>query len=70
MSRVALTPSAAGRTAIIPWLVAIAVVVPTFMKILDTTIATASLRYITGGLFGTFAFKLIDLTLPGSFRAL
>jgi DHA2 family multidrug resistance protein len=36
-----------------PWFVAIAVVVPTFMEILDTTIATASLRYIAGGLSAT-----------------
>jgi DHA2 family multidrug resistance protein len=33
-----------------PWLVAIAVVVPTFMEVLDTTIANVALRYIAGGL--------------------
>ena len=33
-----------------PWVVAAAVVVPTFMEILDTTIANVSLRYIAGGL--------------------
>jgi DHA2 family multidrug resistance protein len=33
-----------------PWIVAAAVVVPTFMEILDTTIANVSLRYIAGGL--------------------
>ncbi len=32
------------------WLVAIAVVVPTFMVVLDTTIANVALRYIAGGL--------------------
>lgn len=32
------------------WLVAIAVVVPTFMEVLDTTIANVALRYIAGGL--------------------
>ncbi|HTO05915.1 MAG TPA: DHA2 family efflux MFS transporter permease subunit [Myxococcota bacterium] len=33
-----------------PWLVAAAVVVPTFMEVLDTTIANVALRYISGGL--------------------
>jgi MFS transporter, DHA2 family, multidrug resistance protein len=33
-----------------PWLVALAVVVPTFMEVLDTTIANVALRYIAGGL--------------------
>src|SRR5215469_9758546 len=33
-----------------PWLVAMAVVVPTFMEVLDTTIANVALRYIAGGL--------------------
>jgi DHA2 family multidrug resistance protein len=33
-----------------PWLVAIAVVIPTFMEVLDTTIANVALRYIAGGL--------------------
>lgn len=32
------------------WLVAIAVVVPTFMEVLDTTIANVALRYMAGGL--------------------
>lgn len=32
------------------WLVAVAVVVPTFMEVLDTTIANVALRYIAGGL--------------------
>jgi DHA2 family multidrug resistance protein len=32
------------------WLVAIAVIVPTFMEVLDTTIANVALRYIAGGL--------------------
>jgi DHA2 family multidrug resistance protein len=49
---------AAGRPAyasgiprrINPWLVAIAVVIPTFMEVLDTTIANVALRYIAGGL--------------------
>jgi DHA2 family multidrug resistance protein len=50
MSRAAPTPTAASRPAINPWLVAIAVVVPTFMEVLDTTIANVALRYIAGGL--------------------
>lgn len=33
-----------------PWIVAVAVVVPTFMELLDTTIANVALRYIAGGL--------------------
>jgi MFS transporter, DHA2 family, multidrug resistance protein len=39
-----------GRPAINPWIVALAVVVPTFMEVLDTTIANVALRYIAGGL--------------------
>ncbi len=50
MSRVTLAPGAVSRPAINPWLVAVAVVVPTFMEILDTSIANVSLRYIAGGL--------------------
>src|SRR5947209_2243471 len=38
------------QPAINPWFVAIAVVVPTFMEVLDTTIANVALRYIAGGL--------------------
>ncbi len=55
-----MTATAAGRLAhndlttravsISPWLIAIAVVVPTFMEVLDTTIANVALRYIAGGL--------------------
>lgn len=33
-----------------PWIIALAVVVPTFMEVLDTTIANVALRYIAGGL--------------------
>jgi DHA2 family multidrug resistance protein len=50
MSSIALAPTAASRPAINPWLVAAAVVVPTFMEVLDTTIANVALRYIAGGL--------------------
>jgi DHA2 family multidrug resistance protein len=38
------------RSKINPWLVAVAVVIPTFMEVLDTTIANVALRYIAGGL--------------------
>jgi DHA2 family multidrug resistance protein len=38
------------RRAINPWLIAFAVVIPTFMEVLDTTIANVALRYIAGGL--------------------
>jgi MFS transporter, DHA2 family, multidrug resistance protein len=42
---------APSRTATInPWVVAGAVVIPTFMEVLDTTIANVALRYIAGGL--------------------
>ena len=39
--------------AVNPWLVAAAVIVPTFMEVLDTTIALVALRYIAGGLSAT-----------------
>ena len=38
------------RRPVNPWLVAAAVVIPTFMEVLDTTIANVALRYIAGGL--------------------
>jgi MFS transporter, DHA2 family, multidrug resistance protein len=38
------------RRSVSPWLVAAAVVIPTFMEVLDTTIANVALRYIAGGL--------------------
>jgi MFS transporter, DHA2 family, multidrug resistance protein len=50
MSSAALAPPAVSRPAINPWIVAIAVVIPTFMEVLDTTIANVALRYIAGGL--------------------
>ena len=39
-----------ARRAVNPWLVAVAVVIPTFMEVLDTTVANVALRYIAGGL--------------------
>jgi DHA2 family multidrug resistance protein len=38
------------RRAVNPWVVAVAVLIPTFMEVLDTTIANVALRYIAGGL--------------------
>jgi MFS transporter, DHA2 family, multidrug resistance protein len=52
MTDAALSPprfSVAGN----PWLVAAVVVIPTFMEVLDTTIAVVALRYIAGGLSAT-----------------
>ena len=39
-----------ARRTINPWFIAMAVVIPTFMEVLDTTIANVALRYIAGGL--------------------
>jgi DHA2 family multidrug resistance protein len=46
----ALSPTAVNRSAVNPWIVAGVVLVPTFMEVLDTTIANVALRYIAGGL--------------------
>jgi len=48
----ALSP-ARPHVAANPWLTAAVVVVPTFMEVLDTTIAVVALRYIAGGLSAT-----------------
>src|SRR5438067_12858347 len=50
MSSVALSPTVVSRPAVNPWVVAIAVVIPTFMEVMDTTIANVALRYIGAGL--------------------
>jgi DHA2 family multidrug resistance protein len=50
MSSMALSLGLVQRRAISPWIVALAVVIPTFMEVLDTTIANVALRYIAGGL--------------------
>src|SRR3954462_4278706 len=50
MTAIPVQPVLAERRAANPWLVAIAVVIPTFMEVLDTTIANVALRYIAGGL--------------------
>ena len=48
VTSLALAP--ARSATINPWVVAAAVVIPTFMEVLDTTIANVALRYIAGGL--------------------
>jgi MFS transporter, DHA2 family, multidrug resistance protein len=50
---VAAVSPARPRAVVNPWLVAMVVVVPTFMEVLDTTIALVALRYIAGGLSAT-----------------
>ena len=52
MSELALSPSG-SRADVNPWLVAAIVIIPTFMEVLDTTIAVVALRYIAGGLSAT-----------------
>src|SRR5437660_7309562 len=50
MTAVSIDVPVLARRAVGPWLVAAAVVIPTFMEVLDTTIANVALRYIAGGL--------------------
>lgn len=50
MTTLALSPVTIRRSAVNPWFVAAAVVIPTFMEILDTTVANVALRYMAGGL--------------------
>ena len=52
MTELALSPSR-SQAAVSPWLVAAIVIIPTFMEVLDTTIALVALRYIAGGLSAT-----------------
>jgi MFS transporter, DHA2 family, multidrug resistance protein len=52
MTEAALSPTG-SHAAANPWVVAAAVVVPTFMEVLDTTITLVALRYIAGGLSAT-----------------
>src|SRR5262249_52788378 len=49
-SAIAAPAIAVPRRSAGPWLVALAVVIPTFMEVLDTTIANVALRYIAGGM--------------------
>ena len=58
MSREDGKPALVARTAVNPWLVAAAVVVPTFMEVLDSTIANVALRYIAGGISAVFVADL------------
>jgi DHA2 family multidrug resistance protein len=50
MRTVALSAGESSRAVVDPWFVAVAVVIPTFMEVVDTTIANVALRYIAGGL--------------------
>jgi DHA2 family multidrug resistance protein len=50
MSSIALSPVAISRPRVNPMIIAGVVLVPTFMEVLDTTIANVALRYIAGGL--------------------
>src|ERR1700724_4667169 len=52
MTELALSPSKSPAD-VNPWLVAAVVIIPTFMEVLDTTIAVVALRYIAGGLSPT-----------------
>src|SRR5258708_14044536 len=49
MTDAVLAPSG-SRAGANPWVIAAIVLVPTFMEVLDTTIAVVALRYIAGGL--------------------
>ena len=44
------SPTAAGRAATNPWVIAVLVALASFMEVLDTTIANVALPYIAGGL--------------------
>jgi MFS transporter, DHA2 family, multidrug resistance protein len=50
MSTAAVYTTPVSRPGINPWFVAVAVVIPTFMEVMDTTVANVALRYIAGGL--------------------
>ncbi len=52
MTELALSPPR-SQAGVNPWVVAAIVVIPTFMEVLDTTIAVVALRYIAGGLSAT-----------------
>ena len=53
MSDPASTPAAEWRPRANPWLIALAVMLATFMVILDTSIAVVALPYIAGNLGAT-----------------
>src|SRR5262249_46216485 len=50
MSTAAAARGAVGRSAVPPWLLTVVVTMPTFMEVLDTSIANVALRQIAGGL--------------------
>ena len=50
MTAIPINLAVPARRTLNPWLIALAVVIPTFMEVLDTTIANVALRYIAGGL--------------------
>src|SRR5580692_6589134 len=52
MTELAFSPSR-SRADVNPWLLAAVVIIPTFMEVLDTTVAVVALRYIAGGLSAT-----------------
>jgi MFS transporter, DHA2 family, multidrug resistance protein len=52
MTDAVLAPSG-SRAGANPWVIAAIVVIPTFMEVLDTTIAVVALRYIVGGVSAT-----------------
>src|SRR5580692_10006993 len=45
-----MAPSASAQTQINPWIVAVAVMLGTFMEVLDTTVVNVSLPHIAGSL--------------------
>ncbi len=53
MSADPLTGTAEWRPRHNPWLVAVAIVLPTFMEVLDTTVVTVALPYIAGSMAAT-----------------
>jgi len=45
-----MTDERAGRAASAPWLIAVTVMLPTFMEVLDTSVANVALPHIAGNL--------------------
>jgi DHA2 family multidrug resistance protein len=50
MNNIAVALTVARRRPVNSWVVAASVIIPTFMEVLDTTVAIVTLRYIAGGL--------------------
>jgi hypothetical protein len=53
-----------------PWLIAMAVMVPTFMEVIDTSIASVALPYIAGSVSATPGGNVGAHQLPGGQRHL